>query len=77
MGFSSDDDLLLDAAQSRFERIWSGKECGSCKLRHECPRPLDQAAPPLLRVAVAKTARVRLTTAKPRASRPSRTGKPR
>jgi phosphatidylserine/phosphatidylglycerophosphate/cardiolipin synthase-like enzyme len=77
MGFSSDDDLLLDAAQSRFERIWSGKECGSCKLRNECPRPLDQPAPPLPRVASAKAARVRLTTAKPRASRPSRTGKPR
>jgi phosphatidylserine/phosphatidylglycerophosphate/cardiolipin synthase-like enzyme len=51
MGFSSDDDLLLDAAQSRFERIWSGKECGSCKLRSECPRPLDVDRAPTRRHA--------------------------
>jgi phosphatidylserine/phosphatidylglycerophosphate/cardiolipin synthase-like enzyme len=44
MGLSSDDDVLLDAAQSRFERIWSGKECGSCRLRSECATPLDQIA---------------------------------
>jgi phosphatidylserine/phosphatidylglycerophosphate/cardiolipin synthase-like enzyme len=43
MGLSSDDDVLLDAAQSRFERIWTGKECGSCQLRNECPAPLDRA----------------------------------
>jgi phosphatidylserine/phosphatidylglycerophosphate/cardiolipin synthase-like enzyme len=67
MGFSSDDDLLLDAAQSRFDRIWTGKECGSCKLRSECPRPLDRAAP----------SRVRLAKPKTRASRPPRAGKPR
>src|SRR3989442_193415 len=41
MGILTDDDVLLDAAQARFERIWSGKECGACKLRHVCPKPLD------------------------------------
>jgi phosphatidylserine/phosphatidylglycerophosphate/cardiolipin synthase-like enzyme len=41
MGFSTDDDVLLDAAQSRFDRIWSGKECASCRVRNLCPRPLD------------------------------------
>jgi len=41
LGFSTDDDVLLDAAQSRFDRIWSGAECGACRLRNECPRPID------------------------------------
>ena len=41
MGISTDDDVFLDEAQSRFDRIWSGKECGSCQLRRECPKPLD------------------------------------
>ncbi|HLV19730.1 MAG TPA: phospholipase D family protein [Polyangiaceae bacterium] len=41
MGLATADDLLLDAAQERFDRIWSGKECGACKLRSLCPKPLD------------------------------------
>lgn len=41
LGISTDDDVLLDAAQARFDRIWSGRECGSCRLRSVCPGPLD------------------------------------
>ncbi len=41
MGILTDDDVLLDAAQARFERIFSGKECASCKLRGVCPKPID------------------------------------
>jgi phosphatidylserine/phosphatidylglycerophosphate/cardiolipin synthase-like enzyme len=41
LGVLTDDDVLLDAAQERFHRIWSGKECASCKLRDVCPKPLD------------------------------------
>ena len=50
LGISTDDDVLLDAAQARFERIWRGAECGKCRLRNECPAPLDlprtKPAPP-------------------------------
>jgi phosphatidylserine/phosphatidylglycerophosphate/cardiolipin synthase-like enzyme len=42
LGIATDDDVLLDAAQLRFDRIWSGRECGSCRLRSSCPGPLDQ-----------------------------------
>jgi len=42
LGLSTDDDLLLDAAQGLFDRIWSGRECGGCRLRSQCPGPLDQ-----------------------------------
>lgn len=41
MGIATDDDVLLDQAQARFQRIWTGKECGACRLRSECPGPLD------------------------------------
>ena len=46
MGIATDDDVLLDATQARFERIWTGRECGSCRLRSECPGPLDQLRAP-------------------------------
>jgi phosphatidylserine/phosphatidylglycerophosphate/cardiolipin synthase-like enzyme len=45
LGILTDNDVWLDAAQERFDRIWRGAECKSCKLRRECPRPLDLPAP--------------------------------
>jgi phosphatidylserine/phosphatidylglycerophosphate/cardiolipin synthase-like enzyme len=44
LGVLTDDDWMLDQAQARFERIWRGGECGACRLRRECPAPLDQRA---------------------------------
>ena len=41
LGFTSRDDLLLDEVQAYFDRIWRGAECGTCKLRDHCPKPLD------------------------------------
>ena len=41
LGVLTEDDVLLDATQARFERIWRGKECASCKLRNVCPKPID------------------------------------
>jgi phosphatidylserine/phosphatidylglycerophosphate/cardiolipin synthase-like enzyme len=41
IGILTDDDVLLDAAQARFDRIFSGKECKGCKLRSVCPKPID------------------------------------
>ena len=41
MGVLTDDEWLLDAAQARFETIWRGGECGACRLRRECPLPID------------------------------------
>jgi phosphatidylserine/phosphatidylglycerophosphate/cardiolipin synthase-like enzyme len=41
MGLLTDDDVWLDAAQARFDRIWSGRECKGCRLRRECPKPID------------------------------------
>lgn len=42
LGVLTDDEWMLDQAQARFELIWRGGECGACKLRRECPGPLDR-----------------------------------
>ncbi len=44
MGVVTDDDVLLDAAQARFQSIWSGRECAGCKVRGMCPKPIDSLA---------------------------------
>ena len=44
IGIVTDDALLLDEVQEMFDRIWRGAECGACKLRVECPGPLDLPA---------------------------------
>jgi phosphatidylserine/phosphatidylglycerophosphate/cardiolipin synthase-like enzyme len=41
LGILTDDELLLDELQSSFDAIWAGRRCGSCRLRRECPAPLD------------------------------------
>jgi len=41
IGLMTSDDVILDAAQARFDRIFSGKECAGCKLRGVCPKPID------------------------------------
>jgi phosphatidylserine/phosphatidylglycerophosphate/cardiolipin synthase-like enzyme len=43
LGVLTDDEAMLDAAQARFDRIWRGAECAGCKLRRECPKPIDVA----------------------------------
>lgn len=41
LGVRTSDHVMLDAAQRRFDRIWTGRECGGCRLRAICPAPLD------------------------------------
>jgi phosphatidylserine/phosphatidylglycerophosphate/cardiolipin synthase-like enzyme len=42
LGIVTDDGPLLDQVQGLYERVWSGGECAGCKLRDECPGPLDR-----------------------------------
>ncbi len=42
LGIVTDDTELLDRVQAMYEQIWSGGECGACKLRAECPGPLSE-----------------------------------
>ena len=53
MGIVTDDEAMLDASQARFDRIWRGAECASCKMRGECPRPIDQLVKPKAKPAPA------------------------
>jgi len=41
VGITTDDELMLDEMQGAFENIWSGKHCASCRVRSECPLPID------------------------------------
>lgn len=42
IGIVTDDALLLDEVQELYDRIWRGAECAACRLRTECPKPLDR-----------------------------------
>lgn len=41
-GVLTDDDLLLDQMQERFQAIWQGAHCPACRVREHCELPLDQ-----------------------------------
>jgi len=45
LGFVTDDGPLLDQVQGFYDRIWTGGECASCRLRDVCPGPLDERQP--------------------------------
>ncbi|HKO94992.1 MAG TPA: phospholipase D family protein [Polyangiaceae bacterium] len=42
LGITTSDHVLVDAAQRRFDRIWTGAECSGCRVRRQCPAPLDR-----------------------------------
>ena len=44
LGFVTEDFEVIDRAGALFESVWSGAECGPCKLRAVCPDP--QGEPP-------------------------------
>jgi hypothetical protein len=40
----TDDGPMLDQVQALYDHLWRGGECAKCKLREECPKPLDGKA---------------------------------
>lgn len=40
LGIATDDAQLLDQVQAMYDRIWTGGECPTCRLRDVCPGPL-------------------------------------
>lgn len=67
MGIVTDSEALLDATQARFDRIWRGGDCSSCKLRKECPAPLD--TPPKVKTATTSRAASKRTSRSPASPR--------
>jgi phosphatidylserine/phosphatidylglycerophosphate/cardiolipin synthase-like enzyme len=45
LGFCTEDFEVIDRVSALFEAVWSGAECGPCKLRDVCPDPLGPARP--------------------------------
>ncbi len=42
IGLVSEDEGVLDQVQAMYEAVWSGSQCGACKLRKDgCEAPLD------------------------------------
>lgn len=49
LGIVTDDSTLLDHVQALYDRLWTGGECATCRLRDDCPGPLSSlslSAPP-------------------------------
>lgn len=44
LGFVTEDFEVIDRTSALFESVWSGSECGRCKLRDVCPDPLGPVA---------------------------------
>lgn len=42
LGIVSSDAHMLDQVQRLYDHVWSGAACAGCKLRDECPGPLDE-----------------------------------
>ena len=45
LGFCTEDFDVVDRVTALFEAVWTGAECGRCKLRDVCPDPLGPALP--------------------------------
>lgn len=43
LGFCTEDFDVLDRTAALFEAVWSGAECGPCKVRDLCPDPIGEA----------------------------------
>jgi hypothetical protein len=71
-GILTSDDVLLDVMQAEFDAIWSGRRCEGCKLRKECPAPLDGVPPGTSRAAKTRPAKPPETGTAPRSSPPRR-----
>ncbi|MFO0723966.1 MAG: phospholipase D family protein [Myxococcota bacterium] len=41
LGIWTEDEGVLDRVQALYDRIYRGQECGACRLREVCPKPLD------------------------------------
>ncbi len=76
VGIATDDELLLDEMQGAFEAIWSGRHCASCKVRGECPAPIDLALQKPIDLALQKrdAGRAKKVPAAPRVRTKTRAG---
>lgn len=43
LGFVTEDFDVIDRVSALFQSVWTGAECGTCKLRSACPDPIGKA----------------------------------
>ena len=43
VGFVTEDFDVIDRITALYESVWSGNECGACRLRELCPDPIGKA----------------------------------
>jgi phosphatidylserine/phosphatidylglycerophosphate/cardiolipin synthase-like enzyme len=51
LGLLTGDFDVVDRVKALFQAVWSGAECGTCRLRSVCPDPIGEAAPRKRRAA--------------------------
>jgi phosphatidylserine/phosphatidylglycerophosphate/cardiolipin synthase-like enzyme len=49
LGMVTEDFDTIDRVTALYESVWSGTECGRCRLRSVCPDPIGPALPPVRR----------------------------
>jgi phosphatidylserine/phosphatidylglycerophosphate/cardiolipin synthase-like enzyme len=60
LGFCTEDFEVIDRVAALFQAVWTGAECGACKLRDACPDPLGPALPRPGRVHLGRSRRLAL-----------------
>ncbi|MFL5313226.1 MAG: phospholipase D family protein [Myxococcales bacterium] len=60
LGFCTEDFETIDRVTALFQAVWTGGECGACKLRDVCPDPLGPAHAPRMPVRLGRSRRLRL-----------------
>jgi phosphatidylserine/phosphatidylglycerophosphate/cardiolipin synthase-like enzyme len=59
LGFCTEDFELIDRVTALFQAVWTGAECGPCKLRSVCPDPLGPARAPPRPLRLGRSRRLR------------------
>ncbi len=59
LGFCTEDFEVIDRVTALFQAVWTGAECGACKLRDVSPDPLGPARPPPRPLRLGRSRRLR------------------
>ena len=59
LGFCTEDFETIDRVTALFQSVWTGAECGACKLRDVCPDPLGPARAPGRPIRLGRSRRLR------------------
>jgi phosphatidylserine/phosphatidylglycerophosphate/cardiolipin synthase-like enzyme len=60
LGFCTEDFEIIDRVTALFQAVWTGAECGACKLRDVCPDPLGPARAPERPLRLGRSRRLRV-----------------